>query len=284
MRGTVRRVNGKKVTGFGFVLGLPAQKVSGLAPERHAQCGERRETHRLGATVLEHRQVGGRDPNAFRELTHGHLALGQHHVDVDDDRHQITSSSSACRWCASASRATAWVSSIRITRTTSAIPATTTAAPPIRRTMPGGTASPGASVTPSASMRREPAAAAPMMTSTYRKAARENTVPRRTIVSRRQTQTAVTWMITKPRTVITMIGARTSATSELKSSFRSVANRGTITACTNSEPASTIASTMRSARTVSFPIGPPAIELRQEYIDKRYQREGVGRRAPRGRQ
>src|SRR3954469_4032412 len=41
------------------VLGLPAQQVAGLALEHLAERGERREAHRLGAAVLEYRQVGG---------------------------------------------------------------------------------------------------------------------------------------------------------------------------------------------------------------------------------
>src|SRR6185312_17449326 len=83
---------------------------------------KRREAHRLGAAVLEHGQVGGRDPHPVGEFAHGHLALGQHHVDVDGDRHQITSSSSACICVASTSRATAWASNIRSTSTMSATP------------------------------------------------------------------------------------------------------------------------------------------------------------------
>src|SRR5262245_10186370 len=53
------------------VLGLEAQQVARLAFEYLAERGERREAHRLGAAVLEHRQVGGRDPYAVRELAHG---------------------------------------------------------------------------------------------------------------------------------------------------------------------------------------------------------------------
>jgi hypothetical protein len=41
------------------------------------------------------RQVGGCDADAVGERPYGHLAPSEHHVDVDDDRHQITSSSSA---------------------------------------------------------------------------------------------------------------------------------------------------------------------------------------------
>ena len=107
-------------------------------------------------------------------------------------------------------------------------------------------------MTPSANVSREAAATAPITMSTYRKAAWENTVPRRTIVSSRHTQTMVTWMVTMPSSTMTTTGMRTAARAP---SSRSMASSGTITAWTNSEPASTIASTMRSARRVRFPIG-----------------------------
>src|SRR4029453_8444733 len=97
------------------VLGLPAQQVARLALEHLAERGECCEAHRLGAAVLEHRQIGGRDPYAVRELAHGHLPPGEHYVDVDGDRHQITSSNSACICAASTSRATAWGTRIRRT-------------------------------------------------------------------------------------------------------------------------------------------------------------------------
>ena len=42
-----------------LVLDLPAQQVARLALEHLAERGERREAHRLGAAVLEHRQIGG---------------------------------------------------------------------------------------------------------------------------------------------------------------------------------------------------------------------------------
>src|SRR4030095_10435031 len=106
--------------------------------------GERREAHRLGAAVLEYRKVGGSDPHAVRELAHGHLPLGQHHVDVDGDRHQITSSNSACICAASTSRATAWASSIRSTSTRRATPRMATPPPPLMTVTPGSARWPGA--------------------------------------------------------------------------------------------------------------------------------------------
>ncbi len=92
--------------------------------------------------------------------------------------------------------------------------------------------------------------------STYRNAAWENTVPRRTIVSSRHTHTAVTCMVTMARTMMTTSEVRTPA----GASSRSIHSSGIITACTKSEPASAIASTMRRARTVRFPIETPVVE------------------------
>src|SRR4029079_6511029 len=99
---------------------------------------------RLGAAVLEHRQVGGGDPDAVREFAHGHLPPGQHHVDVDGDRHQITSSSSARSCDASTSRATAWASSLRSTSTRSATPRMATPMPAMMTVTPGSSLWPGA--------------------------------------------------------------------------------------------------------------------------------------------
>src|SRR3954463_5844074 len=126
---------------------LPAQQVARLALEHLAEGGERREAHRLGPAVLEYRQVGGRDPYAVRELAHGHLPLGQHHVDVDGDRHQITSFNSACSCAASTSRATAWASSIRSRSTMSATPRMATPIAPMMRVTPGSSRWPGALTT-----------------------------------------------------------------------------------------------------------------------------------------
>src|ERR687898_892079 len=221
---------------------LPGWQLSHLA-ER----GELREAHRLCTAVLEYRQVGGRDPYAFRELAHGHLPLGEHHF----DRHQITSSNSACIFAASTSRATAWASSIRSTSTMSATPRMATPTPPMMTVTPGSARWPGALRTVTANHMRAAATIAPIMTSTYRKAAWENTVPRRTIVTSRHTQTRATWPDTMPRIVITRSGVSGSDPSS-----GSVANAHTIPACTNTVPASTTTSTARSACTVSLPINP----------------------------
>src|SRR5215217_4400465 len=153
--------------------GLPAQHVARLALEHLAERGECREAHRLGAAVLEHRQIGGRDPYAVRELAHGHLPPGQHYVDVDGDRHQITSSNSACICAASTSRATAWASSIRSTSTRRATPRMATPIPPIMTVTPGSARWPGALRTVTANHTRAAATIAPITTSTYRKAASE---------------------------------------------------------------------------------------------------------------
>ena len=113
---------------------------------------------------------------------------------------------------------------------------------------------------------RAAATIAPITTSTYRKAAWENTVPRRTIVTSRHTQTRATWTDTMPRIVITRSGV---SGSDPSSGSLPLANAHTITACTNTVPASTTTSTARSARTVSFPMAHPSIDLRWESIDYR---------------
>src|SRR4029453_15614077 len=152
------------------VLGLPAQHVTRLALEHLAERGECREAHRLGAAVLEHRKIGGRDAYAVREFAHGHLPPGQHHVDVDRDRHQITSSSPARRCPRSPARATAWASSIRSTSTRRATPRMATPIPPMMTVTPGSARWPGALRTVTANHPRAAATIAPITTSTYRKA------------------------------------------------------------------------------------------------------------------
>src|SRR6476619_2356619 len=207
------------------VLGLPAQQVARLALEHLAERGECREAHRLGAAVLKYRQVGGRDPYAVRELAHRHLPPGQHHVDVDGDRHQITSSNSACICAASTSRATAWASTIRSTSTRRATPRMATPMPPIMTVTPGSARWPGALRAVTANHTTAAATIATLTTSTYRKAAWENTVPRRTIVTSRHTQTRATWTDTMPRIVTTRSGVSGSDPSS-----GSVANAQTINA------------------------------------------------------
>src|SRR5215470_16239708 len=148
------------------VLGLPAKEVAWLAFEYLAERGERRKAHGLGAAVLEYRQVGGRDPYAVCEFAHGHLPPGQHHIDVDGDRHQITSSSSACSCAASTSRATAWASSIRSTSTMSATPKMPTPTPPMMRVTPGSSRCPGALMAVTANHTTAAATIAPITMST----------------------------------------------------------------------------------------------------------------------
>ena len=103
------------------------------------------------------------------------------------------------------------------------------------------------------------------MTSTKRKAASENTVPRRTMVSSFHTHTAVTCTQTMPSSTMVITETRTPVVAP----SRSAQNSGPITTCTNNEPASTRAITMRRARTVGFPMPFPLIEQRQESIDFR---------------
>src|ERR1044072_2705532 len=246
------------------VGGLPAQQVARLAVEDFAEGGEGCEAHRLGAAVLEHRQVGGRDADAFREFAHGHLPLRQHHVDVHGDRHQMTSPSSASSRVAWWSRVTAWASSIRSTSTISATPRMATPMPPMMSETPGSSRWPGALMIVTANHSRAAATIAPITRSTSRKAAWETTVPRRTIVASRHTQTSVTCTATMPRIAITRIGV--SGTGPCSGSVN-IAQ--TIDTWTNTVPASTTTSTARSACTVSFPMPPPSIECRCQSIDYR---------------
>jgi leader peptidase (prepilin peptidase)/N-methyltransferase len=245
------------------VLGLPAQQVARLALQDLAEGGERGEAHGPGAAVLEYRQVGGRDPHAVRELAHRHLPPGQHHVDVDGDRHQITPSSSACIRAASTSRATAWASSIRSTSTMSATPRMATPIPPMMTVTPGSARWPGALTAVTVNHARAAATIAPITTSTYRKAAWENTVPRRTIVTSRHTQTPVTWTDTSPTIVITRNAVSGSVPS---SGSLPLTSTHAIKACTSTVPPSTAASTARSAPTASFPIAHPLIDLQSKSI------------------
>src|SRR6478752_6873317 len=231
-------------------LGLPAKQVARLALEHLAERGERRKAHRLGTAVLEYRQVGGRDPYAVCEFAHGHLPLGQHHVDVDGDRHQITSSNSACSCAASTSLATAWASSIRSTSTMSATPRMATPTPPMMMVTPGSSRWPGALMAVTANHTRAADTIAPITTSTYRKAAWENTVPRRTIVTRCNTQTRATCTDAIPRIVMTRNAV---SGSEPSSGSLPLTNAHIIPACTKTVPASITRSTAHSARTVSFP-------------------------------
>ena len=66
------------------------EQVAGLALEHPAHRLEGAEPDRLGAAVLEHRDVGRRQTDQLGELPHPHLAPGQLDVDADDDRHQMT--------------------------------------------------------------------------------------------------------------------------------------------------------------------------------------------------
>jgi hypothetical protein len=135
--------------------------------------------------------------------------------------------------------------------------------PPMIPVTPGSARWPGALRTVTANHTRAAATIAPITTSTYRKAARENTVPRRTIVTSRHTQTRATWADAMPRIVITCSGVSGSDPSS------GSANAHTINACTNTVPASTTTSTARSAPTVSFPTAHPSIDLRWESIERR---------------
>ena len=75
----------------------------------------------------------------------------------------------------------------------SATPRMATPTPPMMRGTPGSARWPGALMAVTVNHTRAAATIAPITTSTYRKAAWENTVPRRTIVTSRHTQTSATW-------------------------------------------------------------------------------------------
>ncbi len=77
--------------------------------------------------------------------------------------------------------------------------------------MPGATALARGQDDPEREDQSAAATKAPITTWTYRKASRENTVPRRTIVTSRQTQTSTTSAAAAPRTTIRKTGVRTDA-------------------------------------------------------------------------
>lgn len=94
----------------------------------------------------------------------------------------------------------------------------------------------------------------------------ENTVPRRTIATSRQTHTRATWTDTMPTIVITR--SAVSGTVPSSGSFPLI-NVHIIIAWTNAVPVRTTTSTARSARTVSFPMTCPSIESRWKPIENR---------------
>src|SRR6185312_16008432 len=156
----------------GGVVGLPTQQIARLAFQHLAQRSEGGETHGLGTAVLEHRQVGGRDADVLGQRADGHLAAGQHDIDVHQDGHQITSSSSDLSCLACESSATACASNIRSTSTISATPAITSDAPQTMAIRPGAISSPGvmrlacAATTAMPNVSAEAAAMAPITMST----------------------------------------------------------------------------------------------------------------------
>jgi hypothetical protein len=107
---------------------------------------------------------------------------------------------------------------------------------------------------------------APITTSTYRKALWEKTVPRRTMVTSRNTQTSATWTDTNPRRVMIRNAVKGS---EPSSGSLPLANAHTRPAWTTTVPASTTTSTAQSARTVSLPTPTPSIDWRWESIEYR---------------
>src|ERR1700733_691541 len=61
------------------------QDLARLALQRRADLVERREAHALHLARLEQREIDLGDADDLRQLLGAHLALGQHHVEIDDD-------------------------------------------------------------------------------------------------------------------------------------------------------------------------------------------------------
>lgn len=82
-------------------IGHVFQQVAGLAVQSLADGFKRGETHSLGFAGLEDGEVGRRDADPLGKLTGRHLSAGQHHIDVDNDRHSYASSLISSTFCAS---------------------------------------------------------------------------------------------------------------------------------------------------------------------------------------
>ena len=72
---------------FVFVSWLILQKISRLAVKSLAESGQGREADSLCLACLEDRQVRLGDSHLLRQLSGGHLPLGQHYVYVYYDWH-----------------------------------------------------------------------------------------------------------------------------------------------------------------------------------------------------
>src|SRR5699024_9793823 len=75
-------------------LGFKPENISRLAVQDLAYGVKCRETDSTCPPVLQHSNVGGRNVDCFREFSDAHLPLREHDVEINDDGHQITESSS----------------------------------------------------------------------------------------------------------------------------------------------------------------------------------------------
>src|SRR5690606_16947754 len=194
---------GAAVRGLGrllaFLVGHPAQDVAGLAVQGAADRVQRGEPDRLGPPVLQHGDVGGRDADGGRELADRQAALGEQHVEIDDDRHQTTSAISVCRSVALRSRPRITVTSIAnaVPTPTAAVAAPSAPMSSMPSRGEGISATSRCTVTPSASS--VAATEAPMMVSTQRKALGVKIASRLTMSSSIHTATSATWTQATPR-------------------------------------------------------------------------------------
>ncbi len=76
-------------------VGGPPEDVARLAIEHPAHRVQGGEADGSGPSVFEHRDVRRGDADGPGEVAHGHLASGEHDVELDDEGHQMTQSSSA---------------------------------------------------------------------------------------------------------------------------------------------------------------------------------------------
>lgn len=73
----------------GFVVDV-IQEVARLAIELAAQSAQRGKTDGLDLSRFYARQVVLRQPDALRQIVRGHLAAGQHDIQVNDHAHDTT--------------------------------------------------------------------------------------------------------------------------------------------------------------------------------------------------
>ena len=73
----------------GFVVDV-IQEIARLAIELAAQSAQRGEANGLDLPRFYARQVVLRQPDALRQIVRGHLAAGQHDIQVNDHAHDTT--------------------------------------------------------------------------------------------------------------------------------------------------------------------------------------------------